>query len=177
VFGFHISWLASVFVRVTTAFVPTVLLNNIYLVPAEVAFAVVIVFAVLAVPVRLAVTVVHVKVPPVFVRASVLGLYVKALACVLREDAAVPDVAFVKRSRNATALIVLLIVIVEPEPDEPWGIVMSKIAAVLVPELVTIAEDPGAPVVTVPTAMVAGPLGPVGPSAPSNNTHDNFIFV
>lgn len=36
-------------------------------------------------------------------------------------------------------------------PAGPWGIVKSKIAAPLVPTLVTLADDPDAPVVTVPT--------------------------
>jgi hypothetical protein len=40
-------------------------------------------------------------------------------------------------------------------------------AAVAVPLLVTPAEDPAAPVVTVPTLIVAAaPVGPVGPAPP-----------
>ena len=45
-------------------------------------------------------------------------------------------------------------------------------ASVLVPEFVTIAEDPGAPVVTVPIVIVAAepvapvPAGPVCPIGP-----------
>jgi hypothetical protein len=46
----------------------------------------------------------------------------------------------------------------------------SKTAAEVVPELVTDADDPGAPVVVVPAAMVAAvpglPVAPVAPAAP-----------
>jgi len=70
----HASWLARVFVTDTTADVPIVLLNRRYFVPDDIVLAVVMVLAVEAVPVRSAVTVVHAKVPPVFVSASVLAL-------------------------------------------------------------------------------------------------------
>tara|TARA_Y100001938_G_scaffold149977_1_gene239024 strand:- start:711 stop:1427 length:717 start_codon:yes stop_codon:yes gene_type:complete len=54
-------------------------------------------------------------------------------------------------------------------PVSPRGIVKSKVAAPLEPELVTVALEPAAPVVTVPTAMVAAaPVGPVGPVAPTS---------
>lgn len=135
-----------------------------YLVPADVVPAVVIVLATLAVPVKLAVTVVHVNVPPVLVKARVFGLYVSAVACVFSADAAVPLVALVNSIRNTVADNVLLIVIVEPDPVDPCGIDMSKIAAELVPTFVTVALDPGAPVVTVPTEIVAAdPADPAGP--------------
>jgi hypothetical protein len=55
-------------------------------------------------------------------------------------------------------------------PLSPRGIVKSKTAAEEVPVLVTLADDPGAPVVVVPAAMVAalpaGPWLPVAPVAP-----------
>lgn len=51
-------------------------------------------------------------------------------------------------------------------PCMPCGMEKLKIAALLVPALVTVAFDPAAPVETVPTAMVAAaPAGPVGPVA------------
>lgn len=56
--------------------------------------------AVLAVPVKLvAVTDAHDIEPPVFVSANVDGLYVSALAMVLRNVAADPDAVFVNSSR------------------------------------------------------------------------------
>jgi hypothetical protein len=141
--------------------------NIKYFTDADTLFAVVIVLDVLAVPVRFAVTVVHANVPPVFVSASVLALYVRAVACVRRDAVDVPDAVFVNRSLYATALAVLFIVIVDPEPDAPCGIVMSKIAAAEVPTLVTIADVPGPPVVTVPTAIVAAdPAAPALPAGP-----------
>jgi hypothetical protein len=141
--------------------------NIKYFTDAETLFAVVIVLAVLAVPVKFAVTVVHANVPPVFVSARVLALYVRAVACVRRDAVDVPDVVFVNRSLYTTALAVLFIVIVDPEPDAPCGIVMSKIAAAEVPTLVTVADVPGPPVVTVPTAIVAAaPADPVLPAGP-----------
>jgi hypothetical protein len=159
--------LARVFVTDTTEDAPTVFVNIRYLAPADTVFAVVIVLDVLAVPVRFAKTVVHVNVPPVFVRASVFGLYVKAVACVRRDAVDVPVAVFVNRRRNAVAEIVLFIVIVDPAPEAPCGIVMSKIAAEEVPTLVTVAEVPGPPVVTVPTAIVAAvPVLPAGPWIP-----------
>jgi hypothetical protein len=115
----HASWLARVFVTDTTADVPTVLLNRRYFVPAEMELAVVIVLAVEAVPVRSAVTVEQVRLPPVFVSASVLALYVKALAWVSREDVSDPDAAFVNRSRKTDALAVLVIVTLLPLPVAP----------------------------------------------------------
>lgn len=58
-------------------------------------------------------------------------------------------------------------------PVSPLGIVKLKVAALDDPEFVTVAEDPAAPVVTVPTAMVAAapslpslPAAPVAPVAP-----------
>jgi hypothetical protein len=141
--------------------------NIKYLTDAETLFAVVIVLDVLAVPVRFAVTVVHANVPPVFVRASVFALYVNAVACVRREAVDDPDAVFVNRILYATALTVLFIVIVDPDPEAPCGIVMSKIAAEEVPTLVTIAEVPGPPVVIVPTAIVAAvPAAPALPAGP-----------
>jgi hypothetical protein len=45
--------------------------------------------------------------------------------------------------------------------------VKSKTAALVVPELVTEADDPGAPVVVVPAVAVAAvPVAPVAPVAP-----------
>ena len=50
----------------------------------------------------------------------------------------------------------MLAVVIEPEaPVSPRGIAKSRTAAEDVPLLVTVAEDPAAPVVTVPTATVA----------------------
>ena len=46
----------------------------------------------------------------------------------------------------------------------PLGIAKSKTAAAEVPLLVTVALEPAAPVLTVPTAMVAA--APSAPSAP-----------
>jgi hypothetical protein len=100
---------------------PTVFVNIRYLNPAATELAVVIVLEVDAVPVKLAVTVEHENVPPVFVRASVLALYVKALACVSKDDASDPLATFVKRRRNATALAVFVIVMFEPDPAGPCG--------------------------------------------------------
>ena len=55
-------------------------------------------------------------------------------------------------------------------PATPCGIPKFRIAALVVPLLVTVAEVPGASVVVVPTATVAaapaGPGGPCGPVAP-----------
>jgi hypothetical protein len=55
-------------------------------------------------------------------------------------------------------------------PANPCGMVKLSTAALLVPALLTAAEDPAEPVVTVPTATVAAapaePVGPVGPVAP-----------
>ena len=65
-----------------------------------------------------------------------------------------------------------MIVILEPEPAEPCGIVISNIAFELVPLFVTTADEPAAPVVIVPTVIVAAnpgapvPAGPVGPVRP-----------
>jgi hypothetical protein len=57
------------------------------------------------------------------------------------------------------------------EPVAPVGRVMSKTAALDVPTLVTAADEPGLPVVTVPTLMVAadptGPASPTGPTGPA----------
>lgn len=80
---------------------------------------VVIAVAALAVPVKFAVTVVHENVPPVFVRAKVLGLYVRAVAAVFKELTAVPEVALVNNKRNTVLTDVFAIVIVEPEPFAP----------------------------------------------------------
>ncbi len=62
----------------------------------------------------------------------------------------------------------------EPEPPEPAGPVAPagrvklRMAAELVPELVTTAEVPAAPVVTEPMAIVAAePVGPDGPVTPA----------
>ena len=55
-------------------------------------------------------------------------------------------------------------------PVAPWGIVKLKMAAEVVPLLVTDAEVPAGPVVVGPTVTVAavpvGPVGPVGPGLP-----------
>lgn len=52
----------------------------------------------------------------------------------------------------------------------PRGMVKLNVAADEVPLLLTLAEEPAAPVVVVPTEMVAAvpvaPVGPVGPGAP-----------
>ena len=53
-------------------------------------------------------------------------------------------------------------------PVSPRGIEKSKTAAEDVPTFVMLAEEPAAPVVTVPTPMVAAvPAGPVAPAAPA----------
>jgi hypothetical protein len=51
-------------------------------------------------------------------------------------------------------------------PLSPRGIVKFSVADVGVPTLVTLAEDPAAPVVVVPTATdtTVGPIAPCGPS-------------
>ena len=61
----------------------------------------------------------------------------------------------------------------EPPPVAPAGMVKFSTAAELVPTFETDADDPAAPVVTVPTAIVAacpgepcGPVAPVAPGAP-----------
>ena len=58
-------------------------------------------------------------------------------------------------------------------PVGPWGMTKSRTAVSAVPELLTSASLPGAPVVTVPTSTVAAfppapsaPVGPVGPAGP-----------
>jgi len=52
-------------------------------------------------------------------------------------------------------------------PVSPLGMLKSKVAAEDVPLLVTVADEPSAPVVTVPTAIVAAdPVAPVSPVAP-----------
>jgi hypothetical protein len=52
-------------------------------------------------------------------------------------------------------------------PTSPRGIVKFKLAAALVPPLLTAAVDPGLPVLTVPTATVAAvPVAPIAPVAP-----------
>ena len=55
-------------------------------------------------------------------------------------------------------------------PVSPLGIAKSNVAALDDPELVTVALEPAAPVVTVPTAMVAAapslPLLPLLPASP-----------
>ena len=61
-------------------------------------------------------------------------------------------------------VLVLVMVIDEPEPVAPCGIEKSRTAALDVPLLTTVTDDPGAPVVTVPTATVAAvPSVPAGP--------------
>ncbi len=53
-------------------------------------------------------------------------------------------------------------------PVWPAGMVKLRVAAVAVPELVTMAAVPGALVETEPTATVAAaPVGPEGPVAPA----------
>ena len=56
-------------------------------------------------------------------------------------------------------------------PTTPCGMAKSNTAAEDEPELLTTAEVPAAPVVVVPTAIVAAvpvaPVGPVGPVAPT----------
>lgn len=55
-------------------------------------------------------------------------------------------------------------------PGSPCGITKLRIACWLVPLLVTSADVPGAPVVTVPISMVAAsPAGPAGPVAPGQH--------
>ena len=60
-------------------------------------------------------------------------------------------------------------------PVGPCGIVKSRIAASVVPELITDTSVPGSPVVTVPTVKVAavpvGPVAPVGPVGPVGPVH------
>ena len=55
-------------------------------------------------------------------------------------------------------------------PLAPLGIVKSNLAAVVVPEFLTITLVPGSPVVTVPTVIVAAvpslPAEPAGPAGP-----------
>ena len=49
----------------------------------------------------------------------------------------------------------------------PCGMVKSNTAAPVVPELVTTADEPAAPVLTVPTLIVAAaPVAPVSPVSP-----------
>jgi hypothetical protein len=147
---------------------PTLLLKRRYFTPALPLAAVVTAEALLAVPVRLAVTVVHANVPPVFVNANVFVLYVKAVACVLREDAAVPLATFVNRRRYATALVVLLMVIVEPDPTGPLTSPTSKIAAEDVPTFTKVGVEPAGNALTVPTVIVGlVPGGPSGPGTPA----------
>jgi hypothetical protein len=53
----------------------------------------------------------------------------------------------------------------------PAGIVKFRTAALEVPALTTEADDPGAPVVTVPTVTdAAAPAVPVGPNPPATDT-------
>jgi hypothetical protein len=53
-------------------------------------------------------------------------------------------------------------------PVEPLGMVKLKTAALAVPEFVTEADVPAAPVVVVPALTVAGePIAPLGPVAPT----------
>lgn len=55
----------------------------------------------------------------------------------------------------------------EPTPAAPCGMAKSKVAAELEPTFVTVADEPAAPVVTDPTAIVAAaPVAPVEPVAP-----------
>jgi hypothetical protein len=61
-------------------------------------------------------------------------------------------------------VLVFVIVIDEPDPVAPCGIEKSRTAALDVPLLTTVTDDPGAPVVTVPTETVAAvPFEPAGP--------------
>src|SRR5690606_29063210 len=57
-------------------------------------------------------------------------------------------------------------------PSSPRGMTKLNTAALSVPTFVTIACEPGAPVVPLPTVLVsatpAGPLGPSGPWMPSS---------
>ena len=56
-----------------------------------------------------------------------------------------------------------------PEPSAPRGIVKFRTAAEVVPAFVTTADEPAAPVVTVPIDIVAAePADPVAPVAPVN---------
>jgi hypothetical protein len=59
--------------------------------------------------------------------------------------------------------------------------VKLNVAALEVPALVTATDDPAAPVVTVPTDMVAavpvGPVGPVGPVAPVCNVKSKIAAL
>jgi hypothetical protein len=49
--------------------------------------------------------------------------------------------------------------------------VKLKTAALEVPAFTTLADDPAAPVVTVPTVMVAAaPAAPLGPNPPATDT-------
>jgi hypothetical protein len=92
-----------------------------YFVPEDTLLAVVTAEALLAVPVRFAVTVAHANVPPVFVRARVFALYVNAVACVSNDAATEPLATFVNRRRNVLALAVFVIVIFDPDPGGPIG--------------------------------------------------------
>jgi hypothetical protein len=60
--------------------------------------------------------------------------------------------------------------VVPVAPTAPCGMVKFNVAALEVPALLTVAADPAAPVVTVPTPIVAAvpevPVVPVAPAAP-----------
>jgi hypothetical protein len=160
--GDHNNWFPSVFVQFTTALAPTVPENMRYFDPAETVLEVVTVAAVDAVPVRLAVTVVHVNVPPVLVKASVFGLYVSEADRMLRDEATVPVNALLKSRLYTTADVLLLISIELPDPGAPDTRPTSNTAALEVPTLTNVGVDPGASAVTVPTAIVAAePCDPV----------------
>jgi hypothetical protein len=62
---------------------------------------------------------------------------------------------------NTIAIAIALPVVTFP--SAPFGILKSKVAAELVPTLVTVADEPAAPVVTVPIEIVAAsPATPCG---------------
>ena len=62
----------------------------------------------------------------------------------------------------------------EPVPAAPCGMLKSNVAALDEPTFVTVADDPAAPVVTVPTAIVAAvPVAPVAPVAPTGMPKSN----
>ena len=162
--GDHSNWFARVFVQLITALEPTVLENMRYFDPADTVLDVVTVAAVDAVPVKLAVTVVHANVPPVLVKASVLGLYVSAADRMLRDEATVPVDALLKSRLYTTADVLLLIRIELPDPGAPDTRPPSNTAALGVPTFTNVGVDPGASAVTVPTEIVAAePCEPVWP--------------
>jgi hypothetical protein len=103
-------------------------------------------------------------------KLKVAALDVPELETVAEEPA--DKVVVVPTAMVAAAPVAPVLPVAPVAPTSPRGTVKLNTAADVVPELVTDAEVPGAPVVVVPAVTVAAapgvPVAPVGPVAPTS---------